>query len=216
MKNFVVIGLGRFGSAVAKTLCELGHEVLAIDKDEEMVEAISSDVTHAVVADVIDEYSLKALGVRNFNVAIVAMGADMQSSILATLVLKDMGMPCIVAKAQNDLHAKVLERVGANKVIFPERDMGVRVANNLAITNILDYIELSPKYSIVEISPPQSWIGKSLVQLNVRAKNNINIIAIKRGSNINISPNADDVFSEGDIAVVIGANSDISALHKHK
>ncbi|MCG8500282.1 MAG: TrkA family potassium uptake protein [Firmicutes bacterium] len=214
MRSFVVLGMGRFGQSVAKTLYELGYEVLAIDNDEEVIQDMTDYVTHAVIADATDENVLKSLGVRNFDVAVVTIGGDMQSSILVTLILKEMGVKYILAKARSELHAKVLNKVGADRVIFPERDMGTRVAHNLVSSNILDYIELSPDYSIIEVAAPEQWVGKSLVELNVRVKYGINIMAIKNGKEINISPRADDTIKRDDVVVIIGANADISRLEQ--
>lgn len=214
MRSFVVLGMGRFGQSVAKTLYELGYEVLAIDMDEETIQNMTDYVTHAVIGDVTDENTLKSLGVRNFDVAVVTIGGDIQASILVTLMLKEMGVKYILAKARSEIHARVLEKVGADRVIFPEQDMGTRVAHNLVSSNILDYIELSPDYSIIEIAAPQSWVGKSLVKLNVRVRYGINIMAIKNGNEINISPRADDTIKQDDVLVVIGANADINKLDK--
>ncbi|WP_094547454.1 potassium channel family protein [Petroclostridium xylanilyticum] len=214
MSSFVVIGIGRFGRSVAKTLYELGNEVLAIDENEEIIQDISEYVTHAVAGDVTDENVLKSLGIRNFDVAVVAIGGNMESSILVTVLLKEMGVKYILAKAQSELHAKVLSRVGADRVILPERDMGVRVAHNLVSTNILDYIELSPDYSIMEITAPEHWEGKTLKELNVRVRYGINIMAIKNGTEINISPKADDVIRQDDVLVVIGSNDDLNKLDR--
>ncbi len=214
MKSFVVLGIGRFGSSLARTLYRLGHEVLAIDDDEDVIQEIADDVTHAVVGDCVDENTLRSLGVRNFDVAIVAIGGELQSSILATVVLKDLGVKHIVAKAQSDLHAKVLKRVGADKVVFPERDMGIRLANNLSSENILDYIELSPDYSIAEIMVPPNWIGQTLKDLNVRAKYGITILACKNGSGIHVAPAPEYKLGTEDDLVVLGANDDLSSLQK--
>lgn len=216
MKQFVVIGIGRFGSALAQRLYELGHEVLAIDTNEEEIQKLSDRVTHAVTADATDESVLKSLGVRNFEVAIVAIGSDIQSSIITTLMLKDMGVKYVVAKAQNDLHAKVLYKIGADRVVFPERDMGERVAHNLIATNILEYIELSPEFSIIEFTVPQNWIGKNLRDLNLRVKFGVNVVALKSTSNdsINAAPMADSEIKEDTILVVIGSNEDLKRLEK--
>lgn len=211
-KQFAVIGLGRFGSSIAKTLYSLGHEVLAVDENEEAVADIVEHVTHAVQADATDETSLKALGIRNFDVAIVAIGNDMQASILVTLMVKEMGIDYVVSKAQNDLHAKVLYKTGADRVVFPEREMGVKVANNLVSSNILDYIELSEDYSIVEIQPISEWMGKNLKEINMRAKYGVNVMAIKQHGDINISPTAADTIKQGDILIVVGQNDDIASL----
>lgn len=217
MKQFVIIGIGRFGSALAQRLYELGHEVLTIDICEEEIQKISDYVTHAVTADASDENVLKSLGVRNFDVGVVSIGSDIQASIIITLMLKEMGVKHVVTKAQNDIHAKVLRKIGADRVVFPERDMGERVAHNLISTNILDFIELSPEYSIIEISVPQRWVGKNLRDLNLRARFGANVIAIKNNStevSMNVSPVADDPIEEGNILVVIGNNEDLRRLEK--
>lgn len=216
MKQFVVIGIGRFGSAIAQRLYELGHEVLAIDKDEEEIQKISDKVTHAVTADASDENVLRSLGVRNFDVAVVSIGDDIQSSIIITLMLKEMGVKYVVAKAQNDLHAKVLFKIGADRVVFPERDMGERVAHNLIATNILESIELSPDFSIIEFKIPHAWVGKNLRDLNLRVKYGVNVVAIKDAvtDQINATPMADDNLSEESVLVVIGSNEDLKKLEK--
>jgi len=211
-KQVVVIGLGRFGTSIAQTLYAMGYDVLAIDKDEEIIQSISDSVTYAVQADATDEATLKALGLRNFDVAVVTIGADIQSSILITLLCKEMGIRHVVSKAQNDLHAKVLYKIGADKVVFPERDMGMRVAHNLVSSNILDYIELSPDYSLVEITALPSWENKSLRELDMRARFGINVMAIKHNKEVNISPKGDDVIRHGDVLVVIGKIDDINRL----
>ncbi|GLI18215.1 potassium transporter Trk [Tepidanaerobacter syntrophicus] len=215
MKQFVVIGLGRFGFSLAKTLYELGHDVLGIDNDEEIVQSVAESITHAVKADATDENALKALGVRNFDVAVVSIGNDIQSSILVTLILKEMGIKYVVAKANSELHGRVLKKIGADRIVFPERDMGIRVAHNLTLSNILDYIELSPEYSIIEISALPAWHDKSLRQLNMRTKYGLNVIAIKRNGNIIISPNGDDMILRGDILAVVGHKDDIENIEKH-
>lgn len=211
-KQFVVIGCGRFGSSVAKKLNELGCEVMVVDNNEEIVQSISDDVTYAVQADATDENAIKAIGIRNFDVAVITIGENIQASIMVTLMVKELGVKHIVAKAQNEMHAKVLYRIGADRVVFPEREMGVRVAKNLVSNKILDYIELSPDYTIVEVTPLLDWVGKSLLELNVRAKFNINVIAIKnsKGININVSPN--EIIEPHDVLVVIGHNDDIKKV----
>lgn len=178
-KQFVVIGLGRFGTSVAKTLYTLGNDVLAIDSSDDIVQSISDSVTHSVQMNATDENSLRALGIRNFDVAVITIGSDIQASTMATLLVKEMGVKYIIAKANTEIHAKVLYKIGADRVVFPERDMGVRVAHNLVSTNILDYIELSPNYSIAEIVIPKIWHGKTLNELNIRANYGINVVALK-------------------------------------
>lgn len=213
-KQFVVIGCGRFGSSVAKTLFGMGYDVLAVDRSEEIIQNIADSVTHAVQADATDENSIRSLGIRNFDVAVVTIGSNIQSSILVTLMVKELGVKYVVAKAQNELHAKVLYKIGADRVVFPEREMGVRVAHNLVSSNIMDYIELAPDYSIVEVAALQEWTGKDLSEVNMRSKYGINVMAIKQGPDINISPNATDIIQEGDVLVVIGHNDDLQKIEK--
>jgi len=216
MRQFLVVGLGRFGSSLARTLYNLGYDVLGIDRDEDIIQNIANDITHAVHADATDENTLKALGVRNFDVAIVSIGDDIQSSILITIMLKEMGIKYVVAKAQSQLHGKVLYKVVADRVVFPERDMGVRLAHNLISSNILDYIELSPDYSIVEIASVPEWYNKSLGQLDMRRKYGLNVMAIKRdNNNVIISPHAEVVILKDDILVVVGHKEDIEKLEKY-
>ncbi len=213
-KQFAIIGCGRFGSSVAKTLYGMGYEVLAVDRNEEIIQNIVDNVTHAVQADATDENSIKSLGIRNFDVAVVTIGSNIQSSILITLMVKELGVKYVVAKAQNELHAKVLYKIGADRVVFPEREMGVRVAHNLVSSNIMDYIELAPDYSIVEVATLPEWVGKDLSQLNMRVQYGINVMAIKHGPNINIAPTAFDIIEEDDVLVVIGHNDDIRKIDK--
>ncbi|GBF12433.1 TrkA family potassium uptake protein [Tepidibacillus infernus] len=208
-KQFAVIGLGRFGSSVAKELYDLHYEVMAIDINEERIQENVNVVTHCVQADSTDETALKALGIRNFDVVVVAIGQNIQASILTTILLKELGVETIVVKAQNQLHAKVLYKIGASKVVFPERDMGARVAHNLVTPNILDYIELSDEYSIVEIIASEKMNHKSLVELNIRARFGCNVMAIKNDHRINVAPDANDMIKTGDILVVIGHNKDL-------
>ena len=212
MKQFAISGLGRFGSSVAQTLYMLGHDVLVVDSDAERVDEISDYVTHAVQADATDEGALKALGLRNFDVAVVTIGTDIQSSILITLLCKELGVKHVIAKAQNELHAKVLYKIGADKVVFPERDMGMRVAHTLVSNNILDFIELSPDYSMLEMAVMEDWIGYTLKDLELRNRYGINVIAIKRDNGIEISPNGNNILLSGDVLLVIGSVKDIRKL----
>ncbi len=214
MRQFAVIGCGRFGSSVARTLYSLGYDVMAIDRNEDVIQSIADSVTHAVQADATDEASIKSLGIRNFDVVVVTIGSDIQSSILITLIVKELGVKYVIAKAQNDLHGKVLYKSGADRVVFPERDMGVRVAHNLVSSNILDYIELAPDYSIMEIAALQEWEGKSLLDINMRGKYGINVMAIKHGTEINISPTASDRIHKDDILVVVGNNDDLQRIER--
>lgn len=214
MKSYVVVGLGRFGTEAAKRLCELGGEVLAIDCKSELVQHISSFVTQAVVGDARDKGVLKALGVENFDCAIVAIGDSLGDSVLATMNLKELGVPYVVCKAYDDTHRQVLLKLGANKVLIPEQEQASRLARSLSSANVLDYIELSDAYGIMEVPAPTSWIGKSLKDLNVRAKLGVNIIAIKQGDNINVSPGADYEIMPGDIMEIIGDTDALTAVQK--
>ncbi|WP_096199175.1 potassium channel family protein [Bacillus sp. FJAT-45350] len=213
-KQFAVVGLGRFGGSVCKELSKQGMDVLAIDTDETKVNEYKNIVTHAVVADSTDENTLKSLGIRNFEHVIVAIGDNIQASILTTLILEELGVNHITVKAQNDYHEKVLIKIGADKVIHPERDMGVRIAHNIVSKNVLDYLELSDEYSIVELIAGNIMHGKTLIELDVRAKYGCNIMAIKRGEDINVSPMAHESIIRGDILIVIGADKDINRLEK--
>jgi trk system potassium uptake protein TrkA len=212
--QYAVIGLGRFGSSLATTLYQAGNEVLAIDRNEERIEEYKDHVTYAVVADSTDEEALKGVGIRNFDAVIVAIGDDIQASILTVLVLKELGVQKVVAKAINKRHGQVLYKVGADWVVFPERDMGERVATQLMSPNVLDYIELAKDYSIEEVKVHQSMIGKNLRELNLRAKFNITVIAIISGGKVSISPSPDQTIKEGDILVVIGENKDLDRFEK--
>jgi trk system potassium uptake protein len=213
-KEFVVIGLGRFGGSIVRSLAEQGMEVMAIDQDEDKVNEFSSIASHAVVADSTDESVLKSLGIRNFDHVIVAIGDDIQSSVLTTLMLKEIGVKKITVKAQNDYHEKVLRKIGANQVVHPERDMGRRIAHNIVSNNVLDYLELSDEHSIMEIVANDQLVGNTLIDLDIRANYGINIVAIKRDRDIIVSPQADEQIRVGDILIVIGADTDINRFEK--
>ncbi|KSU62353.1 potassium transporter Trk [[Bacillus] enclensis] len=213
-KEFVVIGLGRFGGSIVRSLTEQGMEVMAIDQDEDKVNEFSSIASHAVMADSTDESVLKSLGIKNFDHVIVAIGDDIQSSILTTLMLKEIGVEKITVKAQNDYHEKVLRKIGANQVVHPERDMGRRIAHNIVSNNVLDYLELSDEHSIVEIVANDHLAGNTLSSLDIRARYGINIVAVKRDRDIIVSPQADEEIRVGDILIVIGADSDINRFEK--
>lgn len=213
-KQFIIIGCGRFGKSIARTLYGMGHDVLAVDRNEEIVQDIANEVTHSIEADATDENVLKSLGVRNFDVAIVTIGSNIQSSIIITSIIKELGVKYVIAKAQNEIHSKILFKIGADRVIFPERDMGTRVARNLVSSNILDYIELSSEYSIMEITAFDEWVGRTLVDLNVRSKFGLNVMAIKHKDEINISPMANDVIEKDDILIVVGHNKSFKKLQE--
>lgn len=212
MKSFVVIGAGRFGGAVARELSGLGYEVMVIDKDEVKTQIMAKYVTHAVTADATDDAVLHNLGVRNFDAAVISIGEDLGASVLTTMLLSNLGTKYIIAKAINRNQGRILEKVGANRIVFPEKDMGIRVAQSLVRTNLLDYIELSPDYSIMEIEVPKKWVGKSIRELNIRAKLGVNIVAVKRGLNIRVSPEPDYIFENTDYPIVIGCNDDMNKL----
>lgn len=215
MKQFIIIGIGKFGESIATNLYKMGHDVLAVDIDEERVQHIANKVTHAVQADATEEGTLEALGVKHFDGAVVTIGESVQASILITLLCKELGIRHVLAKAQNELHAKVLYKIGADRVVFPERDMGLRVAHSLVSTSFLDYIELTPDYSIVELKAAKDWQGKSLKDLNIRAKYGINIMAIKQDDKVVVSPAADDVIQRDDVFVVIGKAEDINRFQEN-
>ncbi|TWT26395.1 TrkA family potassium uptake protein [Planomicrobium sp. CPCC 101110] len=208
-KQVVVIGLGRFGTSVCKELYKLGHEVLAIDQNFERVNGLTDYSSHAVVADATDEKSLKSLGVRNFDHAIVAIGDNLQSSVLCTLMLKEIGLKKVWVKARDLQHQTILERVGADRVIQPENEMGIRVAHHMDSEKLIDYIDLSKDYSIVELVATEKTANKSLNQLNTNAKYGCTILAIKRGEDVNIVPLPSDVIKLGDILIIIGHREDL-------
>jgi trk system potassium uptake protein len=209
-QSYAVIGLGRFGTSIASTLFEAGQEVMGIDIDKDRVDDAQRSLTHAVVLDSTEEDTLKSVGIRNFDYVIVAIGNDMQSSILTVMLLKELGVKHVISKALNKRHGQVLEKVGADWVIYPERDMGERVAHHLLSPNVLNYIELSKEYNIEEILIPSNMTNKSLRELDLRAKYNVNAIAIVRSENLIISPPPDQIMQNGDKLVMIGHREDLS------
>ncbi|HBG16559.1 MAG TPA: hypothetical protein DDW93_07235 [Firmicutes bacterium] len=217
-KQIVVLGLGRFGYSVAINLAKLGQEVLAVDTDELRVKQVAAEVTHAVQADATDLDALQALGIRNFDIGIVAIGADVQANILATLLLKELGIPYVVAKAVNELQGRVLEKIGANRVVFPEREMGKRIAHSLISTNFMDYIELAKDYRIEELTTPDGFHGKTLRQLNLRNRWGITVIVLKRAEvgEILLSPGAETPILPGDTMVVLGKNEDLNRWNQFR
>lgn len=215
MKSFLVIGLGRFGRPLAIELCRLGHEVLAMDLREDLVQAIADQVTHAVAGDARDPEVLSALGARNFDSAVVATGGDLGSSALIILNLKELGVPRVVGKAHSAVHRRVLEKIGADAVVYPEQEMALRLAQNLANNNVLNYIELSPEYSIVERKVPENWVGQSIVELNIRARYRITILAVRDlQDQMTIAPGRDYVFQSGDTVLALGRNEDIERMER--
>lgn len=214
MKSYVVIGLGKFGAEAAKRLCQLGGEVLAIDRNPDLVQPISNQVTQAVVGDARDKEVLRALGVKDFECAVVAIGDNLADSVLATMNLKELGVPYIVCKASDETHRQVLLKLGADKVVIPEQEHADRLAKNLSSPNVLDYIELSEECGIIDIPAPKSWQGKTLKELNVRAKLGVNIIAVEKNGKINVSPSADYPIEAEDVMIVLGETAALDAVQK--
>ena len=214
MRSYVVIGLGLFGSEAAVSLTALGCDVLAVDVHPDMVQQVAQDVTHAVVADAQDKEVLKALGVKDFECAIVAIGDNLTASVLATLNLKELGVPYVVCKAHDETHRRVLEKLGADRVVIPEKENATRLAKSLSSPNVLDYIELSEDYGIVEVPVPGVWQGKSLRELNIRAKLRVNILAVRRNGAFIVSPGADFQFCAGDVVVMLGDTLAVNAVQK--
>lgn len=210
MKTVLIIGLGRFGSTMAMKLHELGHEVMAIDTSEERINAVLPYVTSAQIGDCTNEQYMSSLGIRNFDVCVVAIGDNFQSSLEITSLLKDLGAKFVLSRASRDIHAKFLLRNGADQVVYPEKEMAVRSAVRYSSDNIFDYIELTQEHSIYEIPVPEAWIGKSIVEMNVRNKYNFTILAIKYSDTLHPLPGASYVFKPDDILVILGANRDIN------
>ena len=213
-KQYIVVGLGRFGRAIAETLCEAGAEVLGVDIDMDLVEGIKDRITHAVQLDAMDRGALQALGVSDFDVAFVTMGSDIRASGTITLMLKELGVRRVIAKAHDDFHGRMLEKLGADNVLFPERDMGRRIAHNLVSGNIIDYLELSPNYSMAEVRPRQEWVGKALKDLALRSRYGVNIIVIKNGEQVNPMPQPDDVIRQGDMLLVVAKEETLSTMDR--
>ena len=213
MKSFVVIGLGRFGTSLALELREQGHEVLAVDMHEDRIQAVADMVTQAVAADARDPEALRALGVRNYDCAVVAISGDVGDSALITLNLKELGVPRVVGKASSPVHHKVLAKIGADQVVCPEHEMAVRLARNLSNVDVLNFIELSMDFSVVERRCPPQWQGGSLRGLNIRAKYHLNVVAVRRkdGGTV-IAPDGDFVMQSGDCLLVLGSNQDIERM----
>ena len=214
MKSYIIIGLGRFGQTLARQLCALGAEVLALDKRGDLVQQVAEDVTHAVVGDGQDKEVLRALGARNFDCGIIAIGSNLAASVLTAMNLKELGVPYIICKAHDETHRKVLEKLGVDRVIIPEQENAQRLARSLNSHNVLEYIELSEDYGILEIPAPKGWIGKTIKELNVRAKLGVNIIAVENDKETNVSPSADYQIVPGDVMVVLCDNYALEAVQK--
>lgn len=213
-KQYAVLGLGIFGRSIALEMEALGCEVIAVDNSMEKIQEISDYVTYAICADIQDAEVIEALGVKNLDGAVVAIGNNLESSILATIMAKEAGIPFIIAKAQNELHERILKKVGADLVIHPEKEMGGRVARNLFAGNFADWIELSDEYSILETQIPKEWVGKRLTDLKVREKYNVNVVGIIENEKINVTVDPYKELSEGAIVILIGANQVLKQFGK--
>ena len=211
-KQIVVIGLGRFGSSVCRELHTLGHEIMAIDTDPEKVDAVANSASFTVIADATDKSQLDSLGVRNFEHAIVAIGDDLQASVLCTLMLKELGLPKVWVKARDLQHGKILDKVGADRVIQPEKEMGIRVAHHVDSYKIVDYIDLSKDYSIIELVASGKMADKTLMDLNIRKEFNCVVLAIKKQEEVNIAPAIDDIVEQGNVLIVMGHKDDLKRL----
>ncbi|MCI9546246.1 MAG: TrkA family potassium uptake protein [Lachnospiraceae bacterium] len=211
-KSYVVFGLGSFGYSVAETLADSGYEVMVVDKGSDPTQSISSKVTYAVKADVTDTGTLESLDISQFDVAVVAFTQDMNASIMATLYAKECRIPKVVAKAVTALHATILRKVGADEVVFPERDMGVRVAQNLVAGGMVDFLELSDEYRLTEIRVPSRWVGHSLNSLDVRGKYKLNVIAVKDGEEVSMNIDPNQRLEGHQFLVVMGDNESLDRL----
>ena len=211
-KQYAVFGLGSFGESVAIALQGLGCEVIVVDDDMERIEDISNSVSYAMKADCGDPDVVRSLGTKNLDGVVVAVADNMEASIMATLVCKEIGVPYVISKAKNDLHATVLKKIGADAIIFPEKEMGVRLAKNLMSANFADWIALSPDYSLVETVIPRGWIGKSLQDLDVRRKYGINVVGIKVGEDVEVNPNPEKALEDGMVMILVGANKDLENI----
>ena len=211
-KQYLVIGCGRFGTAVATTLEELGNQVMAIDIDEDAVQRISDKVTYSAIVDVTDEHALIDLGIANFDAVIIGIGSDFRAAIMSILVSKEMGVKHVVCKVADEIQSKVMLKLGADNTIMPERDAGKRLAHSLMSRNVLDQMVLSDEVSIYEISVPSKWAGKSIGQLDLRKQYNINVIAIKRDGKTILTIQPSRVFEEGDVVILAGDNEIIKHI----
>jgi trk system potassium uptake protein TrkA len=213
MKHSVlIVGLGRFGTAAALELMALGHEVLAIDNDERRINDIAPDVTHAMQLDASDDEALKAVGAADFDHALVAISGNTEASIFATMALKNLGVANVIAKAATGLHGSILERVGADRVVYPEREMGMRVSHSFSIRDVIDYIDVAPGFGIVKIHPPKSFVGKSLRELELGTRLGLTPVALRRGADVTVNPHRDDRIQATDELILIGRDDRLEQL----
>ena len=208
-KAILLIGLGRFGKHIARKLDELDHEVMAIDRQEERVQDVLPYVTNAQIGDSMNENFLRSLGVGNYDVCIVAIGNDFQSSLETTSLLKELGAKMVVSRAARDVHAKFLLRNGADEIVYPEKQLASWTAIRYSADHIFDYIEIDNEYAIFEIALPEGWVGRTVGEINIRQKYNINIMAIKRSGKMDLTVTPDTRFAEGEALLVLGSHKDI-------
>lgn len=211
-KQYVVFGAGKFGKSIAMTLQQLGCEIVLVDKDPEVIQELADEVSYAICADVEDATVFENLGMHDLDGAIIAITENLEASIMTTMMCSEIGIPRILAKARNEMHEKILRRVGAHKVIFPEVEMGRRIAKYLVADNFADWIELSPRYSLVEMEIPHQWCGKTLVELKLREKHGFNVIGIKDGDTVNVNPDPRMELPAGAIVIVVGENRELEAF----
>ena len=202
-KQYIVVGLGRFGRAIAETLCQDGAEVLGVDRRMDVVERLRDELTQTIQMDAMDRDALETLGVQDFDIVFVTMGSDIRASGTIVLLLKELGARRVIAKAHDEFHGRMLEKLGADQVLFPERDMGRRVAHSLISGNVIEFMELSTQYSMAEIRPKPEWIGKTLKELAMRSSLDINVVAIRSGDAVNAMPQPETRISQGDVMLVV-------------
>lgn len=208
----VVIGLGRFGSSLARTLTGLGHEVLGLDRDLKKVEDVAEFATQAAQVDATDEEALRDMGVRNFDIGVVAIGGDIKSSILITLLLKRLGVKMVVSKAQDDLHGDILGKVGADRVVYPERETGIRVAHSLVTPNLVDYLEVMPGFGVAKLVAPPSFVGRELGEIDLRGRFGVTTLVLRRGDELILNPTRSEVVGRGDVMIVAGRDDQLEMI----
>jgi trk system potassium uptake protein TrkA len=206
--SVLVIGLGRFGQSAAHELMALGHEVLAVDRSEAIVNEIAADVTHAVQLDAADEAALRAIGAADFDHAIVAISSGVEASVFAVMALKQLGVGNVIAKAGSDLHGAILRRVGADRVVFAEREMGQRVAHSFALSDVVEYLDVAPRFGIVKVMPPERWVGRRLDDIG----ESLTPVSLRRGDAVTVNPSRDEVIQAGDEVILIGKDDAIERL----
>jgi trk system potassium uptake protein TrkA len=211
-RQVAVLGLGRFGAAVARELTRLGHDVLALDASEKIIQEVADEVTHAARVDVTDEDALRDLGLESFETAIVAISSNLEVSILATVLLKRLGVRRIIAKAGNDLHGSILSQVGATRVVFPERETGMRVAHSFAAPGVRDYLDVAPGYGVARVPVAAPFAGKTLGELNLSATCGVTVVAYRRGDTVTVNPHTSEMLRPGDELIVVGLDEDLERL----